>query len=111
MLDRFAANYPAEVLRDVQEVLMLPQPRHRHEAFLPVDVMALNDPSLRKLNQAGEALRRSRVPLKAISERFGYSSEASLHRVFKTATGLTPTAFRQTYSEVAPAIDQSGSRE
>lgn len=151
MLDRLATRYASEVLRDVQEVLMLPQPRRRHGAFAPVDMMALNDPALRrlllfaqhtpaqaldlasaatclsvsvrtlcrhvrlvtgvaagdwlrrvKLAQTAEALRCSRLPIKAIGERFGYASEASLHRTFKAVTGLTPTAFRQTYGEVAP---------
>ncbi len=144
MLDRLARLYTADVLHDVQEALMLPLPRSRHPAFLPVDLMTLGDAGLRqlaqfvqrtpaqdvnlqtaaqhacmsvrtlcrrvtaatglaagdwlrriKLNQAGEALRQSRQPVKDICEQLGFGSEASLHRAFKAATGMTPTAYRQ----------------
>jgi transcriptional regulator GlxA family with amidase domain len=150
MLDCMSACFTGDVLRDVQDVLMLPQPRMRHEAFHPVDVMTLRDPALRrlllfalrtpaqcldlnlaaehlnvsirtlcrqvklttgiaagdwlrrvKLSQAGEALRRTRAPVKSIGEELGFASEASLHRAFKNTTGLTPSAYRQAYGETA----------
>jgi transcriptional regulator GlxA family with amidase domain len=153
MLERLATRYSSDVLRDVQEVLMLPQPRRRLDAFHPVDVMALPDPALRrllvfaqqtpaqaldlvsaaehlsvsvrtlcrrvklatgvgagdwlrrvKLCQAGESLRRTRLPIKAISEQFGFASEAGLHRAFKGTTGLTPTAYRQAYSDATSML-------
>jgi transcriptional regulator GlxA family with amidase domain len=154
MLDRLATCFPGDVLRDVQEVLMLPQPRTRHAAFHPVEVMTLRDPALRrlllfaqrtpaqalnlmgaaehlsvsvrtlcrqvklatgiaagdwlrrvKLSQAGEALRRTRAPIKSISEELGFASEGSLHRSFKSTTGLTPSAYRQAYTAMAFHID------
>jgi len=144
MLDRLSTLYPADVLHDVQEALMLPLPRDRHPAFLPVELMTLRDPVLRhllvfiqgtpaqqvdlqiaaeharlsvrtlgrrvqaatglaagdwlrriKLHQAGEALRGSRQPVKAICDQLGFGSEASLHRAFRTVTGVTPSAYRQ----------------
>ena len=49
MLDRLSGLYGAEVVRDVREVLMLPQPRIRHDAFRAVDSMTMQDASLRKL--------------------------------------------------------------
>jgi transcriptional regulator GlxA family with amidase domain len=146
MLDRLATLYSADVLHDVQEALMLPLPRNRHPAFLPVEMMTLRDPVLRqlvhyiqltpaqavdlqiaaehacmsvrtmcrrvksatglaagdwlrriKLHQVGEALRRSRQPVKAICDQLGFGSEASLHRAFKATTGMTPTAYRQAW--------------
>lgn len=154
MLDRLSSRYPDEVLRDVQDVLMLPQPRTRHEVFHPVQMMVLRDPELRrlllfaqgtpaqaldlacaaghlnmsvrtlcrrvklatgvpagdwlrrvKLAQAGEALRRTRVPIKTISDELGFGSEASLYRAFKAMTGLVPSAYRQAYGEV---VDRTG---
>lgn len=150
MLDRLSIHYPGDVVSDVREVLMLPQPRVRHEAFHPVELMTLRDPVLRglllfahrtparaldltraaehlnvsvrtlcrqvkgatglaagdwlrraKLHQAGEALRRTRAPVKTICDELGFASEASLHRGFKSATGMTPSAYRQAYGEVA----------
>lgn len=56
-----------------------------------------------KLRQVGEALTRTNHPVKAISAALGYSSEASLHRAFRQATGYTPAGFRQAYSEVKGA--------
>ncbi|HET7866152.1 MAG TPA: helix-turn-helix domain-containing protein [Burkholderiaceae bacterium] len=146
MLDRLSARYGAAVLRDVQEVLMLPQPRLRHAAFHAVEIMRLRDPDLRqllvfaqgtaardldlavaarqmntsvrtlcrkvrqatglpagewlrrvKLRQVGEALCQTRLPLKHLAGDLGFSSESGLHRAFKSVTGLSPAAYRQTY--------------
>ena len=62
---------------------------------------------LAKLSQAAEALRSTRTPIKRISEELGFGSEASLYRAFRAATGLTPSAYRQTYG--ATARDTAGS--
>ncbi|WP_374674853.1 helix-turn-helix domain-containing protein [Ideonella sp.] len=143
MADRLATLYPADVLRDVAELLMLPQPRTRHPAFLPVAPMALGDERLRtlwawaqrqpahalslqaaarllhvsprslcrhvqahtglsagawlrrvKLDQAAEALRQGRRPVKAIAAELGFGSDAALYRAFRTATGMTPGTYR-----------------
>lgn len=150
MLDRLALHFDEDVLRDVQELLMLPSPRRRHPSFGPVEMMRLDDPAMRallawaqrtpaqlvtlaeaarqlnvsvrtlarrvdqasglgagawlrlaKLSQAAEALRSTRVPVKAISERLGFGSEASLYRAFRSATGLTPSAYRQAFGSTA----------
>lgn len=49
MLDRLARHYPDDVISDVQELLMLPRPRARHEAFERVDLMKVEDPGMRAL--------------------------------------------------------------
>jgi len=56
---------------------------------------------LAKLGQAAAALRSTRSPIKAISQDLGFGSEASLYRAFRSATGLTPSAYRQAYGAVA----------
>ncbi|MBI3348931.1 MAG: helix-turn-helix domain-containing protein [Burkholderiales bacterium] len=152
MIDRLALHVAEDVLHDVQELLMLPSPRRRHPSFGPVEMMRLDDPTMRallawaqrtpaqlvtlaeaarqlnvsvrtlarrvdqasglgagewlrlaKLSQAAEALRSTRTPIKAISERLGFGSEASLYRAFRAATGLTPSAYRQAYGSVLRA--------
>lgn len=144
VLDRLAGLHAADVIRDVQEALMLPLPRERHPAFVAVEPMGLADPVLRqllafvqrtpahavdlqaaadhvrvsvrtlcrrvkattglaagdwlrrvKLHQAGEALRTSRQPVKAICDQLGFGSEAGLHRAFKAVTGVTPATYRR----------------
>jgi transcriptional regulator GlxA family with amidase domain len=52
-----------------------------------------------KLRQVGEALTRTNQPVKRISDELGFSSEASLHRVFRQTTGYTPAQFRRAYTE------------
>lgn len=146
MLDQLARRYSADVLNDVQELLMLPRPRSRHAVFEAVEMIGLANPDLRallawaqrtpaqevslagaaeqlnmsvrtlcrrvagetdvgagewlrlaKLSQAAEAFRSSRAPVKAVSEQLGFATEGGLYRAFKAATGLTPSAYRQTY--------------
>jgi len=48
-----------------------------------------------KLRQVGEALGASNEPVKAIADRLGYASEASLHRAFHRTVGCTPAQFRR----------------
>ncbi len=152
MLERLARHFSADILEDVQELLMLPIPRRRHAAFQSVEMMMLDDPAMRallrwaqrtpaqdvtlamaaqqsntsvrtlcrqvqratgmaagdwlrraKLAQAAEALGTTRSPVKTISERLGFGSEASLYRAFRVATGLTPSAYRLAYGLRMPA--------
>lgn len=154
LLDRLGSLYGGDVLRDVQNMLVLPLPRQRHPAFEAVEVMAIRDPALRrlllhaqhtpaqaldlasaaehmklsvrtlcrrvkdatglsagdwlrrvKLSQVGDALRHSRAPVKALCDEYGFGSEAGLHRAFKEATGMTPSAYRHAYGEGWPAAE------
>lgn len=148
LLDRLGLIYGGDVLRDVQNMLVLPLPRQRHAAFEAVEAMGIRDPALRrlllyaqrtpaqaldlaaaaehmslsvrtlcrrvkettglsagdwlrrvKLSQVGDALRHSRTPLKTLCGEYGFGSEASLHRAFKDATGMTPSAYRLAYGQ------------
>lgn len=49
MLEQLARRYPAAVLQDVQELLMLPRPHSRHAAFQPVEMIRIAHPKLRAL--------------------------------------------------------------
>lgn len=149
LLDRLGSLYPSDVLRDMQDALVLPAPRLRHDAFRHAELGRLGDARLRrlcalaqrwpaedvgvpaaaaalnvsprtlerivkqgtglsagtwlrriKLHQAGEALRTSRRPLKAVAEELGFGSESGLHRSFKLVTGLTPAAYRQAFGQL-----------
>jgi transcriptional regulator GlxA family with amidase domain len=87
MLDRLATLFPVEVLQDVREALMLPLPRDRHPAFLPVDMMTLRDPVLREL-----LLFIQRTPAQAASLEVAaaqvHTSVRTLCRRVKAGTGL-----------------------
>lgn len=146
IINRLAHHFDEDVLQDVQELLMLPSPRSRHEVFERVDMMRLDEPGLRsllswaqstpaqdltltlaasqqnvstrtlsrlvervtgisagewlrlvKLSQAADALRTTRTPIKRISDQLGFAAEANFYRAFRTATKMTPTAYRQAY--------------
>lgn len=150
VLNRLALHFADDVVKDVQELLMMPSPRRRHSSFEPVEMMRLADPTMRsllawaqrspakdvtlakaadqqsvsvrtlarlvdrangmgagewlrlvKLSQAAEILRSTRAPIKVVSEGLGFGSEASLYRAFRTATGLTPSAYRQAFGSTA----------
>lgn len=87
LLDQLPSIYGNEVVRDVCEVLMLPQPRVRHDAFLAVDLMTLQDDGLRKL-----ALFARRTPAREL-DLFSAANHANvsvrtLCRLVRNATGL-----------------------
>ena len=50
-----------------------------------------------KLRQVGEALAASDEPVKAIVDRLGFGSEASLYRAFQRTVGCTPAQFRHRF--------------
>lgn len=87
LLDQLPGIYGDEVVRDVREVLMLPQPRVRHDAFLAVDLMTLQDDGLRKL-----ALFARRTPARELdllsAANHANVSVRTLCRQVRNATGL-----------------------
>lgn len=87
MLDRLAQHFPADVLRDVQEVLMLPTPHVRHAAFQPVEMMALTDPGMRALLLWAQQTPAQDVAL-AEAARQRSVSVRTLCRQVQQATGL-----------------------
>lgn len=74
MLDRLARHYPADVLDDVQELLMLPRPRARHEAFERVDLMKVEEPGLRDLLLWARATPAHALTLEAAARRQNVSA-------------------------------------
>lgn len=87
MLDRLAQVFPADVLQDVQEVLMLPSPRARHPAFEPVEMMRLADPVLRSLLSWAQRTPAQEVTL-AQAARQQCTSVRTLCRRVERASGM-----------------------
>jgi transcriptional regulator GlxA family with amidase domain len=73
MLDQLSRRYPAGVLEDVQELLMLPSPRSRHPAFQAVEMIRLSDPDLRILLSWAHRTAAQEVTLAAAAERLSVS--------------------------------------
>lgn len=87
MLDRLGRHFTADVLRDVQELLMLPIPRPRHAAFQAVEMMALEDTSMRTLLQWAQRTPAQDVTLAAAAKQTNVSVR-TLCRQIQRATGL-----------------------
>jgi AraC-like DNA-binding protein len=47
-----------------------------------------------RLDEAARLLQETRLPIKEISARFGYSDPVAFHRAFALKTGVTPARFR-----------------
>jgi len=69
MLDRLAQHFTDDVLRDVQELLMLPNPRTRHPAFQSVEMMGLEEPKMRALLSWAQATPAQDVTLAAAAKQ------------------------------------------
>jgi transcriptional regulator GlxA family with amidase domain len=87
MLEQLANVYGEEVLREVGEVLMLPQPRVRHDAFRDVDMMTLQDAELRKLMLFAQRTAASELNLQSAASQLNVSVR-TLCRQVQLATGL-----------------------
>jgi transcriptional regulator GlxA family with amidase domain len=87
MLEQLASVYGGEVLREVGEVLMLPQPRVRHDAFRDVDMMTLQDAELRKLMLFAQRTAASELNLQSAASHLNVSVR-TLCRQVQLATGL-----------------------
>jgi transcriptional regulator GlxA family with amidase domain len=79
--------YDGEVLREVGEVLILPQPRVRHDAFRDVDMMTLQDVELRKLMLFAQRTAASELNLQSAASHLNISVR-TLCRQVQLATGL-----------------------
>ncbi|WP_434648069.1 GlxA family transcriptional regulator [Pseudomonas sp. D1-2] len=53
-----------------------------------------------KLNQVGERLTLTSLPLASIGAELGFSSSSNLQRMFKALTGLTPVQYRRQFGRV-----------
>ncbi|MFG6442645.1 GlxA family transcriptional regulator [Roseateles sp. LKC17W] len=105
MLDRLALRFSSEVLYDVQQVLMLPQPRSRHESFNPVEMMALRDPALRQLLAFAQRTPAQALSLASAAEHLNLSVRTLSRRVM-AGTGVPAGDWlrRVKLSQVAEAL-------
>jgi transcriptional regulator GlxA family with amidase domain len=87
MLDRLTGVYGEEVVREVREVLMLPQPRIRHDAFRAVDIMTMQDASLRELLLFAQRTPAGELDLRSAATHTNVSVR-TLCRQVQSATGL-----------------------
>ncbi|MCZ8073960.1 MAG: helix-turn-helix domain-containing protein [Paucibacter sp.] len=87
MLDQLSRRMEAESLREVQEVLMLPQPRQRHPSFASVSLMALREPWLRELLLWAQRMPAMALTVPAAAAALKLSSR-TLSRHVQAATGL-----------------------
>lgn len=120
MLDRLTAWFSSDVLRDVQEVLMLPRPQVRHAAFHSVDMMALQSPSLRRLLLFAQRTPAQELDLKSAAHQLNVSVR-TLCRQVKQVTGLAAgdwlrrvklsqagEALRRTHAPIKTISDELG---
>ena len=120
MLDRLARHYPPDVLDDVQELLMLPRPRPRHEAFERVDLMKVDEPALRDLLLWARATPAQDLTLDAAARRQNMSARTLARWVQKHSgtpagewlrlvkLGQAAEALRSTNDPVKRISDQLG---
>jgi transcriptional regulator GlxA family with amidase domain len=87
MLAQLARRMEPAALREVQEVLMLPQPRVRHAAFASVELMALREPWLRELLLKAQQTPATALTLDAAAAALARSPR-TLCRHVQAATGL-----------------------
>lgn len=87
MLAQLARRMEPAALCEVQEVLMLPQPRVRHAAFASVDLMALTQPWLRELLLKVQQMPATALTLDAAAALLA-RSRRTLCRQLQAATGL-----------------------
>lgn len=73
MLQQLALHYPAQVMDDVQELLMLPRPRARHAAFQAVEMIRLAVPELRGLLSWAHRTPAQEVTLAAAASQLNVS--------------------------------------
>jgi transcriptional regulator GlxA family with amidase domain len=87
MLEQLPDVYGEEVVREVSEALMLPQPHARHDTFRDVDMMTLQDAKLRKLMQFAQRTASSDLSLDSAASYLNISVR-TLCRQVQLVTGL-----------------------
>ncbi|MBT9456350.1 MAG: helix-turn-helix domain-containing protein [Burkholderiaceae bacterium] len=87
ILQQLAWRMDEAQLRELQEVLMLPQPRQRHAAFRCVELLTLQDPWLRRLLLCAQRTPATALNLQSAAEQMN-SSPRSLCRHVQLGTGV-----------------------
>ena len=87
LLQQLAWRMDEGALRELQELLMLPQPRQRHAAFRSVELLTLQDPWLRRLLLWAQRTPAMTLNLKSAAAQMN-SSPRSLCRHVRLSTGV-----------------------
>jgi transcriptional regulator GlxA family with amidase domain len=87
MLEQLPGVFGEEVVREVSEALMLPQPYARHDTFRDVDMMTLQDAKLRKLMQFAQRTAANDLSLNGAASYLNISVR-TLCRQVQLVTGL-----------------------
>ncbi len=105
---QLAAGLPAEVMRDVEQWLMLPRPALSHPAFRPVELMELRSPELRRLLVQVQALSADALDLSRAARLCAWSTRTLSRRV-QEQTGLSAGAWLRLVKlrQVADALTTS----
>lgn len=104
---QLAQRLDAAALREIQDVLMLPQPRVRHPVFAPIDPMAVADPSLQALMRWAQRTPAVELTLAQAATHLRCAPRSLSRRVLQ-ATGLTAADWlrRVKLRQVAEALLQ-----
>lgn len=110
LLDRLGGLFGLAVLRDVQNVLVLPHPRQRHPAFEAVEPVALRDAALRELLWFAQKTPAHALDLPCAAAQMKVSVRTLCRRV-QDATGLSAGDWlrRIKLSQVGEALRHSRS--
>ncbi len=82
------------VLSDITKLMMLPQPKTDQPQFQAVELMMQNDPLIRKIYLWVEKTSAAKISTSALAN-FLHSSERTVARKIKAATGKTSRQFMQ----------------
>ena len=108
MLHTLSKRLGPQALSDLQETLLLPQPRAKHAAFFAVDLLTLHDPVMRRLAAFAQRTPAAELSLVLAAQHLATSSR-SLSRSVEVCTGMSAGQWlkRVKLHQVAQALESS----
>lgn len=107
--EQLASGLPPEIMRDVEQWLVLPRPTALHPAFRPVELIELRSPELRRLLLHVQRTPAAALELSAAAKHCAWSTR-TLSRRIQEQTGLSAAAWLRLSKlrQVADALTSSG---